>query len=347
MERVSKDLLAWYDTHARDLPWRVPPALSRAGVRPDPYHVWLSEVMLQQTTVAAVREPFARFLARWPTLMALAAAEDAEVMGEWAGLGYYARARNLLACARAVLRDHDGDFPQDRAALLRLPGIGSYTSAAIAAIAFGRSETVVDGNVERVMARLFDIHTPLPDSKSELAALAARLTPPERAGDHAQALMDLGATICTPRAPSCLLCPLSLHCLAHMRDTEAELPRRRPRAVRPLRRGHAYVGRREDGALLLETREARGLLGGMLGWPVSDWCDDPAPDPPAPGDWRAIAGEVRHIFTHFELRLIVHSARLPQDSAPLRGVFVPATEFQVQRLPGLMRKVWTMARPAL
>ncbi len=347
MERVSEGLLTWYDTSARDLPWRVPPPLSRDGVRPDPYHVWLSEVMLQQTTVAAVREPFARFLARWPTLAALAAAEDAEVMGEWAGLGYYARARNLLACARAVMREHGGIFPQERADLLRLPGIGPYTAAAIAAIAFGRSETVVDGNVERVMARLFDVRTPLPDAKPELATLAARLTPAERAGDHAQALMDLGATVCTPRTPLCALCPITRHCLAHRHGTAADLPLRRPKAARPLRRGHAYVGRREDGALLLETREARGLLGGMLGWPVSDWSDDPVPDPPARGDWHEVAGEVRHVFTHFELHLAVHTARLPQDSTPLRGVFVPVAEFRAQSLPGVMRKVWTMARGAL
>ncbi len=342
MMEIGADLLRWYDAHARDLPWRVPPAQSRAGVRPDPYRVWLSEVMLQQTTVEAVSPRFMRFLARWPTLAALARADEAEVMGEWAGLGYYARARNLIACAAVVMRDHGGAFPSSREVLLSLPGIGPYTASAIAAIAFDAAETVVDGNVERVMARLFDISTPLPDARRELATLAATQTPRERAGDHAQALMDLGATICTPRAPACEICPLAHHCLAHARGTAAELPRRRARAPRPVRRGFAYVGRRADGALLVETRPGRGLLGGMPGWPVSDWNDAPAAAPPAPGDWQAIPGELRHVFTHFELRLVVLAARLPQDCAPSRGAFVAEADFRPEVLPTLMRKVWDL-----
>jgi len=344
---IGTALLRWYDGAARVLPWRVPPALSRRGVRPDPYHVWLSEVMLQQTTVEAVRPRFGRFLARWPTLAALAAAGEAEVMGEWAGLGYYARARNLIACARVVTRDHGGRLPATREGLLALPGIGPYTAAAIAAIAFGAPETVVDGNIERVTARLFDLRAPLPGAKRELAALAATLTPQVRAGDHAQALMDLGATICTPRAPDCGRCPLAPHCLGFARGTAAMLPLRQARAARPLRRGHVYVGRRADGALLLETRAKEGLLGGMLGWPGSGWGDDPAPAPPAPGEWRALAGEVRHVFTHFELRLAVHAARLPQDCRPARGTFVAAADFSPAALPTLMRKVWTAARTVL
>lgn len=344
---IGAELLRWYDANARALPWRVPPALSRAGVRPDPYHVWLSEVMLQQTTVEAVRPRFARFLARWPTLAALAAADEAEVMGEWAGLGYYARARNLIACARVVVRDHGGVLPDTRAGLLALPGIGPYTAAAIAAIAHDAPETVVDGNVERVMARLFDVRTPLPEAKRELAALAATLTPPRRAGDHAQALMDLGATICTPGVPDCGACPLARHCLAFAHGTAAELPRRRAKAARPLRRGFAYVGQRTDGALLLETRPARGLLGGMTCWPGSDWGDDPAPAPPVPGDWQAAAGEVRHVFTHFELLLVVLTAALPEDCTPRRGGFVSAADFRPEALPTLMRKVWDLARSGL
>lgn len=346
-DKIGAALMRWYDVQARILPWRVPPEQSRMGVRADPYHVWLSEVMLQQTTVAAVREPFARFLSHWPRLADLAAADDATVMGEWAGLGYYARARNLIACARAVMRDHDGMFPDNRDALLGLPGIGPYTAAAIASIAFDRPETVVDGNIERVMARLYDIHTPLPDAKRELTALAAMLTPQTRPGDHAQALMDLGATICTPRAPNCGLCPLARYCHAHAQGTAAILPKRRPRAERPLRRGHIYVGQRVDGALLLETREASGLLGGMLGWPGSEWGDDPAAHPPVAADWQPVAGEVRHIFTHFNLRLAVYTARLPQNAQPAQGAFVPADQFRPRTLPGVMRKVWTLARDLL
>ena len=205
---IAGDLLAWYDAHARDLPWRVSPAARAAGVRPDPYRVWLSEVMLQQTTVAAVRDYFHRFTTLWPDVSALAAAEDGEVMGEWAGLGYYARARNLLKCARFVADGLNGRFPEDYDALLQLPGVGPYTAAAIAAIAFDRPETVMDGNVERVMARLHDIHTPLPAAKPTLKAQAAAHTPADRPGDYAQAVMDLGATICTPKSPACGICPL-------------------------------------------------------------------------------------------------------------------------------------------
>lgn len=339
---IGATLLRWYDANARDLPWRVPPGMSRRGVRPDPYHVWLSEVMLQQTTVEAVRPRFARFLGRWPDMAALAAAEEAEVMGEWAGLGYYARARNLIACALVVMRDHGGVLPQTRAELLTLPGIGPYTAAAIAAIAFGAPETVVDGNVERVMARLFAVETPLPVARRELAALAAGLTPGERAGDHAQALMDLGATVCRPRVPDCAACPLASRCLAHQQNIAAQLPRRQARAPRPLRHGFAYVGQREDGALLLERRPRRGLLGGMIGWPVSDWGDAPTHAPPAAGDWTE-TGEVVHVFTHFELRLQVLTAPLPQDCIPERGYFVAPGEFRPGMLPTVMRKVWSVA----
>ena len=300
---ASAALLRWYDRAARVLPWRVGPAERAAGQRPDPYRVWLSEVMLQQTTVAAVRDYFHRFTARWPDVQALAAAEDADVMAEWAGLGYYARARNLLACARAVAAK--GAFPDTAEGLRALPGIGSYTSAAIAAIAFDRPETVVDGNVERVTARVFAEETPLPRAKPVLARLAARLTPTRRPGDFAQAMMDLGATVCTPRNPSCGACPLAGFCLAHARGLAADLPRKAPKKPKPTRRGIAYVAIRADGAPLIETRPPRGLLGGMPGFPGTDWVDDPAPAPPLPADWRRLEGTVRHTFTHFHLELTV------------------------------------------
>ncbi|MCC7319449.1 MAG: A/G-specific adenine glycosylase [Rubellimicrobium sp.] len=344
-DEVASRLLAWYDRHARILPWRLPPDPGRTGARADPYRVWLSEVMLQQTTVAVVRDRFIRFVGCWPGVADLAMAADAEVMAEWAGLGYYARARNLLACARAVMRDHGGEFPRTRAALLSLPGIGPYTAAAIAAIAFDAPETVVDGNVERVMARLHDIRTPLPSAKPALVAAAAGHVPRHRPGDHAQALMDLGATVCTPRAPACGLCPLAPCCLGRARGTAAGLPARVAREVRPLRLGHVYVGQRADGAHLLETRPARGLLGGMTGWPGSDWAEGMAtPAPPAPGLWHPLNAEVRQVFTHFRLHLAVHVAHLPPDCAPLRGAFVPAAEFSAGALPGVMRKVWLLAR---
>ena len=337
-------LLAWYDRHARDLPWRVPPG---AGVRPDPYRVWLSEVMLQQTTVAAVTPYFQRFTALWPTVSALARADDAAVMAEWAGLGYYARARNLLKCARVVAREHGGVFPGTADALRALPGIGPYTAAAIAAIAFDRPETVVDGNVERVMARLHAVETPLPAAKPVLTAHAADLTPGRRPGDHAQAVMDLGATICTPRSPACGICPLMPFCRGRAEGIADDLPRKAPKKAKPTRLGLVYVVRRADGAVLLETRAPGGLLGGMLGFPGTGWEDAAPPDaPPLPADWHTLEGEVRHTFTHFHLRLAVRMAEAPLGAQPERGGFVGRHEFRPAALPTLMRKVWNLASPA-
>ncbi|MFD0982077.1 A/G-specific adenine glycosylase [Tropicimonas aquimaris] len=341
--KAGTALLDWYDVHARDLPWRVSPLARRDGAVTDPYRVWLSEVMLQQTTVAAVREKYLRFLVLWPTVEALAAAEDSDVMAEWAGLGYYARARNLLKCARAVANDHGGQFPDQADALRDLPGIGPYTAAAIAAIAFDRPETVVDGNVERVVARFFDVDTPLPAAKPELTRLAGRLTPARRPGDHAQAMMDLGATICTPTSPACGICPLIAGCAGRATGRAAELPRKTPKKPKPIRQGIAYVVRRSDGALLLETRPDRGLLGGMLGWPGTEWNDAPSPAPPLEADWRPLGGEVRHTFTHFHLRLAVLLAEVPADALPDRGSFVDRHEFRPSSLPTVMRKVWDLA----
>ncbi len=286
---------------------------------PTPTGFWLSEVMLQQTTVAAVGDRFSAFLARWPTVGALAAAPDAEVMAAWAGLGYYARARNLLACARVVARELGGRFPDTEEGLRALPGVGAYTAAAVAAIAFGRRAVVVDGNVERVMARLFAIETPLPAAKPQLVALAATLTPATRAGEHAQALMDLGATVCTPKRPACGICPLVADCAGRRAGIAAELPRRVAKPAKPVRRGIAWLAVRADGAVLVETRPANGLLGGMLGLPTSDWTEgEPAARAPLPGDWRDLRAEVRHTFTHFHLRLRLQGARVGDASGDFR-----------------------------
>lgn len=343
---LSDELLAWYDRHAREMPWRVGPALRKEGIRPDPYRVWLSEVMLQQTTVAAVAGYFHRFTALWPDIHALAAADEARVMGEWAGLGYYARARNLLRCARVVSRDLDGRFPECREGLIELPGVGPYTASAVAAIAFDRPETVVDGNVERVMARLHAIEEPLPGAKGRLAARAAELTPEGRPGDYAQAVMDLGATICTPRNPACGICPWRGACAAREAGLQRDLPRRSPKRKKPVRQGVAYLARRRaDGAWLLETRPGRGLLGGMLGWPGSGWEESvPAHRPPVEASWREI-GEVRHTFTHFHLILRLFAAET--EAVPERGRFVPAAEFRPSDLPTLMRKAHDLAASAL
>ena len=340
-------LLDWYDAHAREMPWRVGPSDRQTGERPDPYSVWLSEIMLQQTTVAAVQKYFLRFTSLWPTVTDLAKAEDDRVMGEWAGLGYYARARNLLKCARVVANDMNGRFPDTREDLLKLPGIGPYTAAAIASIAFDRPETVVDGNVERVMSRLYAVETPLPRAKPELTALAAALTPQDRPGDYAQAVMDLGATICTPRSPACGICPWIDACQARVLGIHAQLPAKEPKKQKPTRFGYIYVGRRTDGAWLLEQRPEKGLLGGMLGWPGSPWSDAPEETPPAAADWHDLGEEVRHTFTHFHLRLAVRVATLNPGTTPTQGRFVQKADFRPSDLPTVMRKAYDLAAASL
>ena len=347
MRDRSLQLLDWYDVHARSMPWRVPPAERKAGALPDPYGVWLSEVMLQQTTVAAVRDYWRKFIGLWPTVADLAAAEDADVMAAWAGLGYYARARNLLKCARAVVADHGGVFPSDHATLLTLPGIGPYTASAVAAIAFDRPETVLDDNVERVMSRLYDVHTPLPAAKPELMTLAAALTPAERPGDYAQAVMDLGATICTPKSPACGICPWRDDCVGRIAGTAPSLPRKTPKKAVPVRRGFAYVVRRADGAWLLETRAEKGLLGGMLGFPGSDWSDDPQPAPPVQAHWQVLDATARHTFTHFHLELVILWAVVATDAVPERGQFVTRQAYSPASLPTVMRKVHDLVADSL
>lgn len=344
----SENLLEWYDVHARDMPWRVSPADRRAGTQPDPYRVWLSEIMLQQTTVAAVKAYFLKFTTLWPTVSDLAHAEDADVMAAWAGLGYYARARNLLKCARVVADEYGGVFPDARENLLKLPGIGPYTASAVASIAFDEPATVVDGNVERVMARVHAVHTPLPEAKPELTELAAQLTPTNRPGDYAQAVMDLGATICTPRNPACGICPWSGPCKARAHGLQAELPAKKPKKNKPTRYGIAYLALRDDGAWLLERRPDKGLLGGMLGWPGSAWSEKPPEGAdPMPADWQDVGAEVRHTFTHFHLRLTLKTARVHLEAVPNRGAFIGRKDFRPGDLPTVMRKAFDLAAASL
>jgi A/G-specific adenine glycosylase len=341
-------LLAWYDRHRRALPWRAP-----KGERPDPYRVWLSEIMLQQTTVRAVAPYYMRFLARWSDVRALAAAPAEEVLKTWAGLGYYARARNLHACARAIVERHGGEFPRSEAELRALPGVGSYTAAAIAAIAFDAPASPVDGNIERVIARLFALAAPLPAAKPELRRLACALTPRHRAGDFAQAMMDLGATICTPKKPACWLCPWNGSCAAFARGDAETFPRRAPKREGALRRGAAFVARRADGFLLMRTRPATGLLGGMTEVPTTEWAADfderdalPAaprfslPNSKKRVSWRRTMGQVRHVFTHFPLELSVYLAAIAVGTPAPRGMrWVALADIAGEALPTLMRKV--------
>ena len=342
------DLLAWYDRHRRVLPWRAPP-----GKRTDPYRVWLSEIMLQQTTVKAVAPYYARFLAGWPDVQSLAAASLDDVLKAWAGLGYYARARNLHACAQAVVEGHSGQFPHSEDELRALPGIGAYTAAAIAAIAYDAPAMPVDGNIERVIARLYAVETPLPAAKLEIGRLAKALSPVHRSGDFAQAMMDLGATICTPKRPACALCPWNDGCAARLRGDAETLPRRAPKREGALRRGAAFVAIRADDYLLVRTRPARGLLGGMTEVPTTEWsaqfeeCNalDAAPrfSPQRSKQqtaWRRIPGLVRHVFTHFPLELSVYVAKLPaRTHAPEGTRWVALDGVAGEALPSLMRKV--------
>jgi len=339
-------LLDWYNKNARTMPWRIGPQRSEGGVGPDPYHVWMSEIMLQQTTVAAVRDYYLKFIKRWPTVFDLAKAKDEDVMAAWAGLGYYARARNLLKCARVVAADLDGIFPSNEGELQKLPGIGPYTSAAIASIAFDRPATVLDGNVERVMARYHLVKEPLPKSKEKLRQLAKTMLPAKRFGDYSQAIMDLGATICTPRSPSCSICPWMAACKARGLGIAADLPNKLAKVKIPTRYGTCFVAVRQDGAVLLERRPDKGLLGGMLGWPGSDWSTDKLEViPPFEASWQVLPTEARHTFTHFHLKLRIQKTIVADDTTQDVGTFFDVKTFDVNDLPTIMRKVWKLAMP--
>ncbi|MGB8274182.1 MAG: A/G-specific adenine glycosylase, partial [Alphaproteobacteria bacterium] len=355
---------AWYDRNRRRLPWRAEP-----GQTPDPYRVWLSEIMLQQTTVAAVAPYFQRFTRRWPDVAALARASLDDVLAEWQGLGYYARARNLHRAAKLVEHERGGRFPDDEEGLARLPGVGRYTAAAIAAIAFGRRAAAMDANAERVVARLFAVEAPVAAAKRALAAHALSLVPTTRCGDFAQAVMDLGATVCTPRAPKCDACPLEACCVARARGWEDRIPVRKPKAARPTRRGVAYWLERGDGAVWLRRRPEAGLLGGMVEVPSSDWrLDSLTPKAaraaaPVKARWRALPGVVRHSFTHFHLELVVLAARMDADAegrgadgrgaraggafpGSRRGFWAGPADMARLALPTVMKKVIHHARSA-
>jgi len=338
--RLAAQLLPWYDRHHRDLPWRSPP-----GKKLKPaYEVWLSEIMLQQTTVPAVKPYFAKFLKRWPRVQDLAAAPVDEVMEAWAGLGYYARARNLHKCAKVVSETLGGVFPNTEDGLLALPGIGAYTAAAIAAIAFDRPAAVLDGNIERVLARVFSVQTPLPQAKPELRTLAAQVMPPQRPGDFAQAMMDLGATVCTPKSPDCLLCPLQALCTGFKSGIAPELPRKAAKAARPVRHAVAFLLQREDdGAVLLRRRPPKGLLGGMLEVPSTPWRDaswltkEALAAAPTVLNWIALNGAAEHVFTHFTLKITaVHGRVSAKVAAQLDGQWQQPREAQ---LPTVMKKM--------
>lgn len=333
----ARALLDWYDLNARVLPWRVGPVERAMGVRPDPYRVWLSEIMLQQTTVATATRYFQSFLARWPRLSDLAAAPRDAVLAEWAGLGYYARARNLHACARVVADERDGDFPPSADELIRLPGIGPYTAAAIAAICFDAPVAVVDGNVERVAARLLALDRPTRQARAELAGFV-RDAMPARAGDYAQALMDLGATVCTPKSAECDRCPLAAGCVARAKGRPLAWPVAAPAKPRPQRHGHAFVFMRSDGAVWLERRPETGMLAAMAATPGSEWtAKGAAAEFPVAAEWRRM-GAVTHVFTHFRLQLEVwRAAANPSPDAV--GWWSAPDQLDTEALPTLYVKV--------
>ncbi|MFD2204322.1 A/G-specific adenine glycosylase [Kiloniella antarctica] len=352
---ISESLLPWYDKHARDLPWRLSPRQRCANPErqfTDPYHVWLSEIMLQQTTVVTVKSYYLKFLDLWPTVHELAAEELDKVLSAWAGLGYYARARNLHRCAKMISEDFGGVFPNNEEDLLVLPGVGPYTAAAISAIAFDEPSTVVDGNVERVIARFYALKDPLPGVKGQMKACAAKQTPAQRSGDYAQAMMDLGATICTPRSPACVICPIQENCKGRKGGIAADLPKKAPKKIKPTRRTYAYVFKDNKGRVLLRRRPDKGLLGGMTEVPTSGWLEgqDPLLDPTLEvlAEWDSFQGIVKHTFTHFHFEIVVRSAEFSQDvsrlAKELGASWHSEDDFGALALPTVMKKILRHAK---
>jgi A/G-specific adenine glycosylase len=333
----SESLLSWYDKNARVMPWRLPPNSQK---KPNPYFIWLSEIMLQQTTVVTVSSYFNKFTTKWPNITELSNAYDHDVMASWAGLGYYARARNLLKCARIIVAQYDGFFPQSYEKLIKLPGIGPYTASAILSIAFSRPHAVLDGNVERVISRYYSILDPLPDSKGELKILAQSNLSSHRPGDHNQAIMDLGAMICTPTRPHCSGCPVNFACKAYIIGNAELLPKKLPKKNKPLKFGSLFIGVHPTNGFLLERRAENGLLGGMLGWPSTDWSECPSSRPPLSADWVLVPGLVRHTFTHFNLELNIYRAIIKRSLDPY--FFIPLKNFNSSDMPTVMRKAYDL-----
>lgn len=341
-DEMRARLLHWYDSEGRTLPWRIRPEDRAAGKNADPYAVWLSEIMLQQTTVAHGTPYWHKFLNEFPTVTDLANAERGTVLSLWAGLGYYARARNLHKCAMIIRDDYNGQFPNSEAELLKLPGIGAYTAATMAAICFDEATNIVDGNVERVISRIFTIEVPLPKGRKDIRKMAGALASPQRTGDYGQALMDLGAMICTPRSPNCSECVWQDYCSAFAAKTQLEYPKKAPKKSLPIRYGVVFIAIRGE-AVLLETRPDNGLLGGMLGLPGTDWAEggfptDPMNHAPFKGDWQAVNGEVRHVFTHFDLRLAVYRAVFDEKDISIGHNGLWADSSQRKGLPTVFKK---------
>ena len=348
---AADQLLGWYDAHHRRLPWRITPDQSRDGVVADPYRIWLSEVMLQQTTVQAVKSYFEKFVTLWPDVAALATADIEEVMKAWAGLGYYSRARNLKKCAELIVDEHAGMFPDTLEDLMRLPGIGPYTASAIAAIAFNRPEAAIDGNVERVVARLRAIATPVREAKSEITSIVQSMVPPSRPGDFAQAMMDLGATICTPKNPACALCPLQQHCAATAGSNPELFPVKPPKQTKPQRKGAAFVAVRDNGSVLLRKRPASGLLGGMSEVPTTNWSArvdgaTTADSAPFAAQWQR-KGTITHVFTHFRLELTVYLANVGSMETSGNQWWSAKEHIGGEALPTVMKKVVECALPGI
>ena len=341
--KISKRILDWYDCNARDLPWRIPPSQSKAGIKPQPYHVWLSEIMLQQTTVKAVKPFYDRFTIKWPSIIALASAKDEDIMEAWAGLGYYSRARNLIKCARLVVKDYNSIFPQDEKLLLELPGIGPYTASAIRAIAFNKKANVIDGNIDRVIVRLFAIMTPISLSKTKIKTHAAAIIPKNRFGDYAQALMDLGSQICTPKNPKCNICPIKSQCNSYKQDRTNYIPNPLIKKPKPIRYGYVFVILTKNNTILLERRPNLGILGGMLAFPSNTWRESNELKlfPPFQASWDILNQPVNHTFSHFHLELKIAFSIVARP--PSKYLEISLDTFNPKSLPTLMRKVFAIS----